>query len=78
MIKIDSIILRYNINFNEHCGLLDNLGFILERISGSHHIFSYKNISTLVDIQPDKKDHLKAKAYQIGQIKKFIKEYLEE
>ena len=67
----------YNINFNELCKLLNNLGFILERISGSHHIFSYKDISQLVDIQPDKKDHSKAKAYQIRQIRKFIKEYLE-
>ena len=33
-----------NINFNELCGFLERLGFKLERISGSHHIFSYENI----------------------------------
>lgn len=61
----------YNINFNELCKFLDNSGFALERISGSHHIFSYKDVPQLADIQPDKKDHSKAKAYQIRQIRKF-------
>lgn len=67
----------YNINFNELCNLLEILGFRLERISGSHHIFSYKDIVQLIDIQPDKKDHSKAKAYQVRQIRNFLKEYLE-
>lgn len=67
----------YNINFNELCRLLQDLDFKLERISGSHHIFSYSNIPQLIDVQPDKKDHSKAKAYQIRQIRKFIKEYME-
>ncbi|MCI8283806.1 MAG: type II toxin-antitoxin system HicA family toxin [Firmicutes bacterium] len=33
-----------NINFNELCILLEKLGFKLERVSGSHHIFSYEKI----------------------------------
>lgn len=44
-----------NINFNELCILLEKLGFKLERVSGSHHIFSYEKIITLIDLQPDKK-----------------------
>ncbi len=66
-----------NINFNELCGFLERLGFKLERISGSHHIFSYENIVELIDIQPDKRERSKAKAYQVRQIRKFIEKYLE-
>lgn len=66
-----------NINFNELCNLLEKLGCRLERISGSHHIFSYENVIELIDIQPDKKDHSRAKLYQVRQIRKFIKKYME-
>ncbi len=66
-----------NINFNELCRLLENLGCKLERISGSHHIFSYKNVAELVDLQPDKRDHSKAKIYQVKQVRNFIKNYIE-
>lgn len=66
-----------NIDFNELCKLLENLGFVLRRISGSHHIFSYGEIAELIDLQPDKKDHSKAKNYQVKQVRKFIEKYLE-
>lgn len=66
-----------NINFNELCNLLERLGCKLERISGSHHIFSYKDVVELIDLQPDKKDHSKAKVYQVKQVRKFIEQYLE-
>jgi predicted RNA binding protein YcfA (HicA-like mRNA interferase family) len=66
-----------NINFIELCNLMEKLGFKLERISGSHHIFSYKNIIELIDLQPDKKDHSKAKIYQVKQVRKFLIKYLE-
>lgn len=66
-----------NINFNDLCRLLEHLGLSLERIAGSHHIFAYKNVPELVDLQPDKKDHSKAKIYQVKQVRKFIEKYLE-
>lgn len=66
-----------NINFSELCNLVERLGCKLERISGSHHIFSYKDVVELIDLQPDKKDHSKAKAYQVKQVRKFIQSYLE-
>lgn len=66
-----------NINFNELCNLVEKLGCKLERISGSHHIFSYKDVVELIDLQPDKKEHSKAKAYQVKQVRKFIEKYLE-
>jgi predicted RNA binding protein YcfA (HicA-like mRNA interferase family) len=66
-----------NINFNDLCNLLEKLGCKLERISGSHHIFSYNQVVELIDLQPDKKDHSKAKIYQVKQVRKFIEKYME-
>ena len=66
-----------NIKFNDLCNLLDSLGVKLQRISGSHHVFAYPGIIELIDLQPDKKDHSKAKNYQVRQVRKFIKQYLE-
>ena len=65
----------HSIRFDDICNLLENLGFTLERISGSHHIFSYDGIMELVDLQPDKSDHSKAKAYQVRQVRSFILRY---
>lgn len=66
-----------NINFNELCNLLERLGCKLERISGSHHVFSYDSVVELIDLQPNKNDHSKAKSYQVRQVRKFIKKYME-
>lgn len=66
-----------NIRFHDLCKLLENLGFSLERVSGSHHIFAYPGIIELIDLQPDKKDHSKSKPYQVKQVRTFIKRYLE-
>ena len=66
-----------NIRFTDICGLLENLGFNLERISGSHHIYSYEGIIELIDLQPDKRDHSKAKKYQVKQVREFIRRYIE-
>lgn len=66
-----------NIRFNDLCGLLESLGFVLERISGSHHLYSYTGIVELIDLQPDKKDHSKAKKYQVRQVRDFLKKYTE-
>lgn len=66
-----------NINFYDLCKLLENKGLRLERITGSHHIFSYPEVLELIDLQPDKKDHSKAKVYQVKQVRNFLKKYLE-
>ena len=67
----------HNINFNDLCSLLEYLGVELQRISGSHHVFAYPGVMELIDLQPDKKDHSKAKSYQVRQVRAFIKKYLE-
>lgn len=61
----------YNINFKDLCSLLNSMGF-KERIKGSHHIFSRKDIVEIVNIQPKKK---LAKPYQVKQIRNLIIKY---
>lgn len=67
----------HSIRFAELKALLLHYGFSLRRISGSHHIFSYGQIVELIDLQPDKNDHSKAKAYQVKQVRNFLKRYPE-
>lgn len=67
-----------SIRFDDLCKLLQYKGFTLERISGSHHIYSYPGVMELIDLQPDKKDHSKAKPYQVKQVRNFFKKYLGE
>ena len=54
-----------DITFAELCQLLIRLGFI-ERIKGSHHIFSHENIEEIINIQPN---NGKAKPYQVKQVR---------
>lgn len=67
-----------NIKFIELTKILKNMGFSLDRISGSHHVFTYPGIIDIIDLQPDKHDHSKAKPYQVKQVRNFIRKYLEE
>lgn len=52
--------------------LLRSLGFRLDRISGSHHIYVHPRVSRPLSIQPIGKD---AKRYQIKQLDDMIKEF---
>ena len=54
-----------NVDFNEVLQWLKDNGFVLERISGSHHIFRHPITQTKLNFQPDKNG--KAKPYQIKQ-----------
>jgi len=60
-----------NIDFEEIRGLLAKLGF-RERIKGSHHIYTQKNIEEIINIQPVGK---LAKPYQVKQIRNIILKY---
>ena len=66
-----------NIKFNDLCNLLDKLGIKLQRIEGSHHVFAFPGIIELIDLQPDTKDHSKAKSYQVRQVRRYINKYWE-
>lgn len=62
-----------NVRFAEFTALLEAFGFVLKRISGSHHIYKHPNVPDLLSVQPDSKDQ--AKSYQIRQFLKLVEEY---
>ncbi|NJL89880.1 MAG: type II toxin-antitoxin system HicA family toxin [Coleofasciculaceae cyanobacterium SM2_1_6] len=57
--------------FDQLCQLLSSLGFV-ERIRGSHHIFSKTGIEEILNLQPQQG---KAKAYQVKQVRTMILKY---
>ncbi|HRV90901.1 MAG TPA: type II toxin-antitoxin system HicA family toxin [Anaerolineae bacterium] len=60
-----------NISFDQLCNLLKWLGFD-ERIRGSHHIFTRKDVEEILNLQA-KAD--KAKSYQVKQVRNIILKY---
>lgn len=62
-----------NIRFDDFITLLGGFGFILDRVRGSHHIFSHPDIPDLLSIQPKKNGQ--AKPYQIREFIKFLDRY---
>ena len=63
---------RGAISFRDVQRLLIALGFRLDRISGSHHIYLHPEVSRPINIQPAGKD---AKPYQIRQLRDMIREF---
>lgn len=60
-----------NIRFNDLCSVLRGLEFD-ERIKGSHHIFTRRDIPDIVNLQPKGN---KAKSYQVKQVRELIVKY---
>lgn len=60
-----------NIPFDGLCRLLWRLGFV-ERIRGSHHIFSKEGIEEILNLQPKGRQ---AKPYQVKQVRGVILKY---
>jgi predicted RNA binding protein YcfA (HicA-like mRNA interferase family) len=60
------------VSFRDLQRLLITLGFRLDRISGSHHIYLHPDVSRPINIQPAGKD---AKPYQIRQLRDMIREF---
>ncbi|MFH1049469.1 MAG: type II toxin-antitoxin system HicA family toxin [bacterium] len=61
-----------NIRFNEFVNLIEGFGFILDRVSGSHHIFKRQDIDEIINIQNVKGE---VKPYQIKQFFSIIEKY---
>lgn len=61
-----------NVQFSEMVSLVEAFGFQLERVSGSHHIFTHPDIPDLVNIQNKKGQ---AKPYQVKQFLMLIEQY---
>ncbi len=61
-----------NIRFTEFVNLIEGFGFVLERVSGSHHIFKRQDIDEIINIQNVKGE---VKPYQIKQFFSIIEKY---
>jgi predicted RNA binding protein YcfA (HicA-like mRNA interferase family) len=59
-----------NVKFQDIVTWIENNGFSLDRVSGSHHIFVHPVIESPINIQ--KKKDGRAKAYQVKQAIKII------
>lgn len=78
MSKYDALLSRIlrgssdaNIPFNELRQLLRHLGFV-ERIRGSHHIFTKRGVEEILNLQPKGRQ---AKPYQVKQVRMVIVKY---
>lgn len=60
------------IAFRDLQTLLTALGFRLDRISGSHHLYVHGKASRPLNVQPDGKD---TKPYQLKQLRAMISEF---
>lgn len=61
-----------NIRFSDFKSLVEAYGFRLERINGSHHIFSHPDLDELINLQSVKSQ---AKMYQVRQLLKLVESY---
>jgi predicted RNA binding protein YcfA (HicA-like mRNA interferase family) len=61
-----------NVHFSDLTSLLNSFGFVLDRVSGSHHIYVHPKIKGIVNVQNCRG---KAKPYQVNQILKLIEKY---
>jgi len=62
-----------NVRFNEFVALIEAFGFSLDRISGSHHIFSHPGVPQSISVQAD--ENGQAKPYQVRQFTKLVEKY---
>lgn len=61
-----------NARFGEFCSLVEAFGFVLVRVSGSHHIFAHPLIADLLNLQEVNGE---AKPYQVRQFLQLIEEF---
>lgn len=62
----------HNVSFRDMVNLIEGFGFVLDRTSGSHHIFVHPDISELINFQ-DVRGQLKP--YQIRQFLRLVERY---
>jgi hypothetical protein len=60
-----------SIRFDKLCGLRKHLGFV-ERVRGSHHIFTKDGVEEILNLQP--RNGL-AKPYQVRQVRNIVLKY---
>lgn len=61
-----------NVRFDELTALALAFGFTLDRVSGSHHIFTHPQVDKLLNLQ---NVNGKAKPYQVKQLLALVEQY---
>ena len=61
-----------NVAFPDLCRLAEALGFRLDRVRGSHHIYEHPGLPVVLNLQDRKGE---AKPYQIRQLLALVEEY---
>jgi predicted RNA binding protein YcfA (HicA-like mRNA interferase family) len=61
-----------NVRFADLVTFIEALGYRLDRVAGSHHIYFHPDVPEPLNLQPDGS---KAKPYQVRQVIKALKEY---
>lgn len=62
-----------NVRFEDFLTLVEAVGFILERIQGSHRIYKHPHVPDLLSLQPSQEGQ--AKPYQMRQFLRLMEEY---
>ncbi|MCG3179722.1 MAG: hypothetical protein BIFFINMI_02063 [Phycisphaerae bacterium] len=73
--KLLKSILRGNVNnigFADLVNLVEGLGFVQERVAGSHHIFRHLRLGIKLNLQPA---GAQAKSYQVRQLAKVVEKH---
>ncbi|HEY2535740.1 MAG TPA: type II toxin-antitoxin system HicA family toxin [Solirubrobacteraceae bacterium] len=61
-----------NVAFADLQSLVEDMGFELQRINGSHHIFIHPDIPSPINLQSV---HGQAKPYQVRQVLRLVERY---
>jgi hypothetical protein len=61
-----------NLDFDDLVSLVEGFGFELDRIRGSHHIFTHPGIPDLLSLQSVRGQ---AKPYQVRQLLRLVERY---
>lgn len=61
-----------NVDFRDLVKVVEAFGYVLERTSGSHHMFRHPEIRQKLNLQPQGKS---AKSYQVRQFLKDVERY---
>ena len=61
-----------NVSFTDTEQLVQDFGFDLRRVNGSHHIYTHPNVNELVNLQEVRGE---AKPYQIKQVLRLVERY---
>ena len=61
-----------NARFGDVCRLVEGFGFVLARVSGSHHIYVHPAVDELVNLQEVGGE---AKPYQVRQFLKLVERH---